>query len=198
MEEWPTTEQDRWIAGIKKALKEVKSRLQGKIRSQRKEAIEGYVKKRRAHFDAGRVGIMVDNVFGRRMGLGVIGEVLQPDGQESVGSEEVTTTLHDHFKAQFASVGSHWHEDKEVDRAMRALSSDSHAGGRAREIILQGVWPEALGDMVSPVAKTSEPGEGLFIWAEESRVRETCFIRVNGRSEGSQTVAFLYWLELFH
>ena len=128
LEEWTTVEQEKWIAGIKKELKEVKSRMQGKIRIQRKDAVEGYVKKRRAHFDAGRVGIMVDNVFGRRMGLGVIGEVLQPDGRESVGSEEVTTTSHDHFKAQFAAVGAHWHEDKEVDRAMRALFSDSHAG----------------------------------------------------------------------
>jgi hypothetical protein len=61
---------------------------------------------------------MVDNVFCRRLGLGVVGEVLQPDGEESVGSEEVTTTLHEHFRAQFAAEGVQWHTtDKEVDRA---------------------------------------------------------------------------------
>ena len=48
------------------------------------------------------------------MGLGVVGEVLQPGGVESVGSEEVTTTLHEHFRAQFAAEGGHWHTDKEV------------------------------------------------------------------------------------
>ncbi len=31
--------------------------------------------------------------------------MLQPDGKEAVGSEEVTLTLHDHFLAQFASEG---------------------------------------------------------------------------------------------
>jgi hypothetical protein len=86
----------------------VKERMQGKVRKQRKEAIEGYFKKRGAHFDAGRVGIMVDSVLGRRLGLGVIGQVLQPDGKEAVGSEEVTRTLHDHLLA-------HWHENTEVD-----------------------------------------------------------------------------------
>jgi hypothetical protein len=111
--------------------------MQGKVRKGRKKAIEGYIKKRRAHFDAGRVGIMVDSVFGRRMGLGVVGEVLQPGGVESVGSEEVTKTLHEHFHAQFAAEGGHWHTDKEVDRAMRALFSDSYAGALAREQILQ-------------------------------------------------------------
>ena len=107
----------------------VKERMQRKVRKQRKEAIEGYFKKRGAHFDAGRVGIMVDSVLGRRLGLGVIGQVLQPDGKEAVGSEEVTRTLHDHLLA-------HWHEDKEVDRAIRALFSDSHAGAKVREEIL--------------------------------------------------------------
>ncbi len=86
----------------------------------RKKTIEGYIKKRIAHFDVGRVGIMVDDVFGRRMGLGVVGEVLQPDGVESVGSEEVTMTLHEHFRARFVAEGGQWHTDKEVDRAMRA------------------------------------------------------------------------------
>ncbi len=86
-----------WLATVKLELKLVKERMQGKVRKQRKEAIEGFIKKRRAHFDAGRVGIMIDSVFGRRLGLGVIGEVLQPDGKEAVGSEEVTRTLHDHF-----------------------------------------------------------------------------------------------------
>jgi hypothetical protein len=63
-------------------LKKVKDRMQGKVRKGRKKTIEGYIKKRRAHFDAGRVGIMVNNVFGRKMGLGVVGEVLLPDGAE--------------------------------------------------------------------------------------------------------------------
>ncbi len=47
------------------------------------------------------VRIMVDSVFGRRLGLGVIGEVLRSDGEEAVGSEEVTQTLYDHFLAKF-------------------------------------------------------------------------------------------------
>ncbi len=128
--------------------------MQGKLRKGRKKTIEGYIKKRRAHFDAGRVGIMVDNVFGRRMGLGVDGEVLQPDRAESVGSEEVTITLREHFRAQFAAEGGQWHTDKEVDRAMRALFSDSYAGALARVQILQpGVWPHQLGPMISKAAQ---------------------------------------------
>ena len=71
-----------------------------------------------------------------------------------VGSEEVTTTLHEHFRAQFAAEGGHWHTDKEVDRAMRALFSDSYAGALAREQILQpGVWPRQLGPMCSVAAQ---------------------------------------------
>ncbi len=148
-----------WLAAVKMELKMVKERMQGKVRKQRKEAIVGYIKKRRAHFDAGRVGIMVDSVFGRRLGLGVIGEVLQPDGKEAVGSEEVTQTLHDHFTAQFASEEGHWHEDKEVDRAMRALFSDSHAGAKVREeILLLGASPPSLDPMLSPAARKGEKG----------------------------------------
>ena len=87
------------------------------------------------------------------MGLGVVGEVLQPGGVESVGSEEVTMTLHEHFHAPFAAEGGHWHTDKEVDRAMRALFLDSYAGALAREQILQpGVWPRQLGPMCSVAA----------------------------------------------
>ncbi len=75
--EWGEAEQAVWLAAVKGELKLVKERIQGKVRKQRKEAIAGYIKKRRrAHFDAGRVGIMVDSVFDRRLGLGVIGEVL--------------------------------------------------------------------------------------------------------------------------
>ena len=65
--------QEVWLALVEAELKKVKDRMQGKVRTGRKKKIEGYIKKRRAHFDAGRVGIMVDNVFGRRMGLGVVG-----------------------------------------------------------------------------------------------------------------------------
>jgi hypothetical protein len=68
--EWGEAEQVAWLATVKLELKTVKERMQGKVRKQRKEAIEGYIRKRRAHFDAGRVVIMVDSVFGRRMGLG--------------------------------------------------------------------------------------------------------------------------------
>ena len=136
--------------------------MQGKVRKGRQKTIEGYIKKRRAHFDAGRVGIMVDNVFGRRMGLGVVGEVLQPDGAESVGSEEVTMTLHEHFRAQFAAESSQWHKDKEVDRAMRALFSDPYADALAREQILQpGVWPRQLGPMISKEAQIGRGGTKL-------------------------------------
>ncbi len=71
-----------------------------------------------------------------------------------MGSEGVTRTLHDHFLAQFASEGGHWHEDKEVDRAMRALFSDSHAGAKVREeILVSGAWPPSLGPMLSPAAR---------------------------------------------
>ncbi len=67
--EWGEAEQAVWLAAVKVELKLVKERMQGKVRKQRKEAIVGYIKERRAHFDAGRVGIMVDSVFGRRLGL---------------------------------------------------------------------------------------------------------------------------------
>ncbi len=82
---------------------------------------------------------MVDSVFGRRLGLGVISEVLLSDGSDAVGSEEVIHTLHDHFKKQFEAQGSSWHEEPELDTAMRALFADSKAGSKAREIILRGV-----------------------------------------------------------
>jgi hypothetical protein len=63
-------------------------------------------------------------------------------------------TLHEHFRAQFAAEGGQWHTDKEVDRAMRALFSDSNAGALAREQILQpGVWPRQLGPMISKAAQ---------------------------------------------
>ncbi len=80
--QWGEAEQALWLDAVKLELKMVKERMQGKVRKQRKEAIVGYIKKRRAYFDTGRVGIMVDSVFGRRLGLGVIGEVLHPDGEK--------------------------------------------------------------------------------------------------------------------
>ena len=81
---------------------------------------------------------------------------------ESVGSEEVTMTLHEHFRAQFAAEGCQWHKDKEVDRAMRALFSDPYAGALAREQILQpGVWPRQLGPMISKEAQIGRGGTKL-------------------------------------
>ena len=50
--EWGEAEQVAWLAAVKGELKLVKERMQGKVRKQRKEAIVGYIKKRRAHFDA--------------------------------------------------------------------------------------------------------------------------------------------------
>ncbi len=86
------------------------------MRDKHREVIDGYIQKRKAHFDAGRVGIIVDSVFGRRLGVGVISEVLLADGSEAVGSEEVTRTLHDHFKKQFEAQGASWHEEPDWTR----------------------------------------------------------------------------------
>ena len=75
---WDTDQQNEWIAAVKKDLIVLKKRMQGKVRDKHREIIDGYIQKRKAHFDAGRVGIMVDSVFGRRLDLGVISEVLLP------------------------------------------------------------------------------------------------------------------------
>jgi hypothetical protein len=77
-----------------------------------------------------------------------------------VGSEEVTCTLHDHFKKQFETQGASWHEEPELDTAMRALFADSKAGSKTREIILRGVWPIALGEMTT---KASQEGAARLV-----------------------------------
>ncbi len=63
---WDIAQQSGWIAAVKKELIILKKRMQGKVRDEHREIIDGYIQKRKAHFDAGRVGIMVDSVFGRR------------------------------------------------------------------------------------------------------------------------------------
>ncbi len=86
--------------------------------------------------------------------------MLLPDGSEAVGSEEVTRTFHDHFKKQFEAQCARWHEEPELDTAMRALFAYSKAGMKAREIILRGVWPLALGEMTT---KASQEGAARLV-----------------------------------
>ncbi len=43
---------------------------------------------------------------------------------------------------------------------MRALFADTKAGSKAREIILRGVWPVALGDMTT---KASQEGAARLL-----------------------------------
>ena len=61
---------------------------------------------------------------------------------------EVTQPLHNHFLAQLAAEGGHWHEDKEMDRAMRAMFSDSYACAKVPDS-----WSPSLGPMLSPAAR---------------------------------------------
>ncbi len=50
---WDIAQQNEWIAAVKKELVILKKRMQGKVRDKHREIIDGYIQKRKAHFDLG-------------------------------------------------------------------------------------------------------------------------------------------------